>query len=342
VVHRIRRCLSVRRVVGHGVHDAGNETSNGGKQTCGVVGKIVREEIGHMVGRSMAIQMIGGSDSRENWRHTNVTRTNSQHINQHTVTSKYLVRWANARDQVNVFDMKTGRARINNVKDVATQRYFYSGGTVTGVEEWLGDVESMFVPRIAHISSQATLKAARQKTRFLYQGDKTMLAQGLILQLVRTERVRRIIGIEDEDTARRAHADFMDAPDTSDLAHRITAGIWVVGINVREQTGVSLYTSDHPVCVLPSGNGEQPSSIADFHLPLDPDHMLLVFAPLLSPYPREMDGKSVVLTRDQVLGYNNNQAASAERVVVSAFDDFAFARSVRAKARIQRKTGIQT
>jgi Protein of unknown function (DUF4238) len=140
VVHRIRRCLSVRRVVGHGVHDAGNETSNGGKQTCGVVGKIVREEIGHMVGRSMAIQMIGGSDSRENWRHTNVTRTNSQHINQHTVTSKYLVRWANARDQVNVFDMKTGRARINNVKDVATQRYFYSGGTVTGVEEWLGDV----------------------------------------------------------------------------------------------------------------------------------------------------------------------------------------------------------
>jgi hypothetical protein len=134
-----------------------------------------------------------------------VTPTNSQHINQHTVTRAYLARWANARDQVNVFDMTTGTSRINNVKDVATQRYFYRGGTVVGVEEWLGEVESMFVPRIAHISSQATLRAARHRDRFLYQDDKKVLAAGLILQLVRTERVRWTFRIEDEDTARRAH-----------------------------------------------------------------------------------------------------------------------------------------
>jgi Protein of unknown function (DUF4238) len=269
-----------------------------------------------------------------------MTPTNSQHINQHTVTRTYLARWASARNQVNVFDMKTGTSRINNVKDVATQRYFYSGGTVVGVEEWLGEVESMFVPRIAHISSQATVKAARQKARFLYQDDKAVLAGGLVLQLVRTERVRWTFGIEDEDTARRAHADLMEAPDTLELARHITTGIWVVGISVREQTGATFYTSDHPVCVVPSGNGDKPSGIADFYLPLDPDHVLLVYAPKLSPYPKEMDGKAVVLTRDEVLGYNNNQAASAERVVISAIDDFGLARTVRAKAQIHLKTQI--
>jgi Protein of unknown function (DUF4238) len=266
--------------------------------------------------------------------------TYSHRKNQHTVTRAYLARWANARDQVNAFDMKTGKSRINNIKDVSAQRYFYSGGTVVGVEEWIGDVESIWVPRIVHVASRATLKVARQSERFLYQEDKAVLAGGLVLQLVRTERVRWMFGIEDEDTARREHADFMAAPDTLDLARRITSGIWVVGINVQEQTGLSLYTSDHPVCVVPSGNIEKPSGIADFYLPLDPDHVLLVFTPKLSPYPKEMDGKAVVLTREEVLGYNNNQAASAERVVVCSRNDFALARAVRAKARIKRATEI--
>lgn len=274
--------------------------------------------------------------SRRNWRQLSVRpiRSYQSPKNQHTVTRAYLARWANTRNQVNVFDMKTGEKRISNIKDVSTQRHFYSGGTVAGVEEAIADVESSWVPRIDHIATLATLKVADRRERFLYRDDKAVLGGGLILQLVRTERVRRMFGIEDTDTARRAHANFMVAQDTLDLANRITTGIWVVGINVHEQTGFTFYTSDHPVCVVPSGNSDKPSGIADFYLPLDPGHVLMVFAPALSPYPKEMDGKAVVLTRDEALGCNNIQAASAERVVVSSRDDFELARTVRAKWRI--------
>jgi len=229
----------------------------------------------------------------------------------------------------------------SNIRDVASHRYFYSPPDgQQAVERAIGELEGPWIELQDELLRRSAVRSERKgplSRKLFYKRDKEDLAGAVTLQLVRTTRVRERLGVADTERAREAHAAFMVDPTTVSLAPMMTSGIWTLGANDPDQTGHMLYTSDHPVCVIPdhSAAPEGYGRVGSFIFPLSPTRILLIYAPGCSPFPRERDGWMVPLNLDDVVWCNTLQANSAERAVVSCSDDFRIAKTVRAKRRIE-------
>jgi hypothetical protein len=248
--------------------------------------------------------------------------------NQHIVTKAYLARWA-SDELVHVFDLYTGKARQENIRNVCAQRYFYSPPDgAQQFERALSRLESFWME-----AQEGLIRAARTPSRLgrwtpkiLYKAQKEQLADALVQQLVRTERVRTSFSHLGEDGARTAHLSFMIRPDVAGLARQIQDGVWLIGVRAAES--FQLYTSDHPVCVVPMESEPTGGAyrLKGFMYPLSPDHLLVIYARGTTNFTKEYDGRLLPLDRSLTLQNNALQAGTAERVIVSATAEFDVAR----------------
>lgn len=256
--------------------------------------------------------------------------------NQHTVTKAYLTRWADAARQVYVFDIETGTTRRENVSTVTARRYFYSPADgVQEVEHALSKLEGCWIAAQEALLARARVarRTGRYGPKVLYRPDKERLSDYVVVQLTRTPRVRRSLGIADPDLAREAHVDFMRRPSVAALARQIDGGIWLVCRNDVKETDLRLCTSDHPVVVIPFSDdlSSPPRRVKGFMLPLSPDHLLVIYARGATNFGQEWNGRVIPLTPDLIRQSNALHARTCDRVVIASVDDFADARAIRAQ-----------
>jgi hypothetical protein len=265
--------------------------------------------------------------------------------NQHLVTQAYLKRWADEKEQVHVFDIQCGKSYRANIRNVASQTYFYSppdGDQV--VEQWISHQEGPWMELQEELLERSSTRRKRKghlERKLMYRSDKELLVKAVVFQAVRVERVRRNLGIPDPDAARDAHVQVMLHPGAQSLMAMLMSWTWVIGINDLGRTGHVLYTSDHPVCPVPE-NPDVPDDELRFggmHFPLSPTRILAIYKPEASPFSRKYEGRAVELGQNDVLLYNTIQATSAHRVLISSTNDFRVARTIQAKRRVEGLDG---
>jgi hypothetical protein len=251
--------------------------------------------------------------------------------NQHTVTRAYLERWGDAKAILHVYDVITGKARRENASNVTAQRYFYSGPD--GEQEFekaLATLEGFWVRSQDEVMTAAgkARRFGRRGTKVIYKPDKEQLAHSVVQQWVRTERIRLMFGNLSPSEARDAHVELMVRADIIQLARQMEDGIWLVFARADEHMSMPLYTSDHPVRVIPLPSGAAPAGnrVKGFMFPLSPDHLLAIYARGTTQFRKEWDGRVIPLVPTLVSESNELQVLSAERVVISSTQDFDLAR----------------
>jgi len=284
--------------------------------------------------------------------------------NQHFVPQFYLRRFANARkDQffTNVFD-KVSRKRFGaNVRDIASETYFYdlatemqNGHETQVVETGLSKMETAYELLLGN-----TLDSLDQG--FFDKSNRPMLATFVTLSLMRTKAMRNSIveSYEKMGTAmakRLASMSFKGkkrnidslrmvvAPETISnlhVAHMfdmefidkisdiICGHIWVI---VKNQGIQGFFTSDNPVVLVPNVEGvHHPNTgIAspgiEIHFPLSPSFQLLI---LERNYFRSFEvheNRLLALGNEFVQGCNIGQVRNCSRQVYSRDTNFFVAR----------------
>lgn len=251
--------------------------------------------------------------------------------NQHLVTKKYLRRRANESGQAHVFDLRTGTTRQTNTTKVAAQRYFYSGPDgEQRIETALAVLEDFWIKAQDQVLAQAQRVGSRSGpgARVIVQPQKEQLADALVQQWVRTERVRRSFEHLGPEEAREAHAAFMTQPSVIGLARTLENGIWVLRRNDAAHAAGPLYTSDHPVCDVPV-DPDAPLEryrVRYFTFPLSPAYLLMILAPGTTQITKVWDGCVMTMENRDVEASNVLQLNSAERIVLSSEEDFRHAR----------------
>jgi Protein of unknown function (DUF4238) len=264
--------------------------------------------------------------------------------NQHLVTEKYLRRWANKSGQVHVFDLRTGTTRQTNTTKVAAQRYFYSGPYgEQRIERALAVLEDFWIKAQDQLLAQAQQVGSRSGpgARVIVQSSKEQLADALVQQWVRTERVRRSFEHLGPEEAREAHAAFMTQPSVFGLARTLENGIWVLRRNDALHAAGPLYTSDHPVCDVPVDPDAalERYRVRYFTFPLSPAYLLMIFAPGTTQITEDWDGCVMTMEIEDVEASNVLQLNSAERIVLSSEEDFRWARRWFTQASDSARTG---
>lgn len=276
----------------------------------------------------------------------------------HFVPESYLLRFADERKQVYVFDKVSGKSFPANVRNIGSQKAYYDlpdwargqDDDPQVAEKFFGQFESHWKLAINSLINRAE-KGQREPIR---DTDKPRFAHLLLMQALRTPAQREVTaqiikgtnsvvsavakkwGTDQpkgypmratEEALRVGHVDAIFDPlpmlRSSLVLHQ---HIWVLQKAVGNKP---LYTSDHPVAMRGHlgfvGISEPGIEIA---FPLNPKYVLVLLERTHHHYARPFENQLVEISDEIVTYYNFNQTATCFRQVYSHADDFSDAKSM--------------
>lgn len=265
----------------------------------------------------------------------------------HYVPKFYLERFTDSAGFLWVFDKQTDRVFQSRPVNLAAQGWFYEASELQGTETDPIFLESQFAgleTEAANITACWLQQVEIGDSITIPEVNRDIMSLYIVTQLFRTAEQRAILeqfvravdfyGVEQapsEDNLKNLHVRLL----CDDLIHQAVAAlkcfIWVFAKN---RSGVSFYTSDHPVMLKSPNNKNWIVTPRMFDkgvqviLPLSPSvivyckeptywHKLGRFNNAVSP---------VEFTRYMVQHENSGQVGMSTRFVFSDKNEFAFAR----------------
>ncbi len=282
---------------------------------------------------------------------------------QHYVPQFYLRRFAEDSQRLWVFDKPTKRAFKANIRNVASESYFYDFPATSLaenvdpqlVEKELAKIETQFSDTLETVLSKV------QESGRIDPQQKSLMSQFMALQELRTPEARNS-WIEMKETVMQRVLELQiqhKMPELSDRDYRVRVNpevvaiqqarfmfsprillpmcnvlqnhIWLVGLN---ETSQPFYTSDSPLVRRAhkeerfwstSGLGSEGIEIA---FPLTPKHILILCDRRFFGEIASRDCGTISLNSDNVTYYNGLQVFQSSRQVYSARDTFALAQEI--------------
>ena len=285
---------------------------------------------------------------------------------EHYVPERYLEAFAQD-DQLYVFDKEAGKVFVSNIRDTASQRYYYDVPELdqeTGVSQVIEKFFHPFEGAAATVLND--LRSSLDEGSFVAvtKNQRIDLSLFLALQMLRTPEAReRFVQLTlalkkqeflswvrdrrsdfpmdesmfdlvmDEDHQLRTHARAILDHDLRDrLAEIIYQHYWIVLENPFQMPFI---TSDHPACnhgtvAHPVRSMQGLASFgAEVLFPLSPTHLLLIVERQAFPQASRLDGRLEVLnSAENVVYYNHWQVHHSFRFLYSITDDFSLAQSM--------------
>jgi len=282
---------------------------------------------------------------------------------QHYVPQFYLREFAEDGQLVWVFDKSEEKAFKANIRDVASEWYFYDfpatslaeGVDPQLVEKELAKIEAQFSDALETVLSEV------QESGRIDPQHKSLMSQFMALQELRTPAARnswiemeetvmqRVLELQiqhkmpelsdhdytvrvNPEVAAMRQAMFMFSPKMLLSICRILQNhIWLVGIN---ETSQPFYTSDCPLVRRPhkekkfwstSGLGSEGIEIA---FPLTPKYILVLFDRRFFGDIACRDCGTIPINSDTVTYYNSLQVFQSSRQLYSPSDTFALAQEI--------------
>lgn len=260
--------------------------------------------------------------------------------NQHYVPQSYLARWTDESGLLHVFNKETGETFRANPRNVASQNYFYdSPGSQSRVEHVLAKIEDESAKIQVSVLEELRVRRNRRgpvQRQLLHRRDKCALALNISHQIARTERARDSLLIENAETSRLRHLRLMSGLHLTYFAEDLINYIWIIGI---AGDGHLLYASDNPAFPGPPASHASRTGVPRFTeliYPLSPKCVLWLHDRALHKNKIGFDGRAILLDDEQTLHCNLVQSVAAHRFVFSVTNDFAPARRIRARERLDR------
>lgn len=286
---------------------------------------------------------------------------------EHFVSQFYLRRFS-AEGRISVYDKSLGRSFASNVRDVASERFFYDLPQIDTIAGTPQTVERYFQPfeEAGALAIRQLVEAAQQSEVVVVTPEiRIDLSLFIALQHLRTRETREVIVQAGDSLAKELFLDFlrrtrpavqMDRDwlkmESSEERRRTLHALVILDEDVRERvalaffqdywllfrnsTGRSFYTSDHPVAhhnaIL-----KQPLAApmigavgSEVAFPLSPDLLLVMFDRTAFPQARSADGTVVDMTEpSNVEYYNSLQVLYSYRQVYADRPDFDLASDMR-------------
>lgn len=273
---------------------------------------------------------------------------------QHFVPKFYLKRFANDEDRLFVFDKFQKKSFPSTINNIAEENFFYDlpedenikkvGIDPQFIENVLSEYEKKYAPFFLTLIARIENK----KIKNLFRPEhKAMMAQFLILQMTRTREYREMqnelaeevlnsrLKIEMPEYASvyrlKMNPDHVpmnqgllmfDPEFQNGLAKILYNHIWLVGINETDQP---LYTSDHPVQIVPfgkKGGAGLNSPGVKIIFPITPKYLLLIYEKSVHTHLIAKEGQRVVINQNDITAANLFQVSDSYRQVFCSQDSF--------------------
>ena len=284
---------------------------------------------------------------------------------QHYVPQFYLRRFCSSDGGIFVYDKLLDRVFGSNVRDVASDRYFYDVPTIdeaVGVEQF---VEKYFHPietEAAVVLEELVVKLDSGTFRRLSEADRSTLSIFLVFQFMRTVEARQRMVQTVEKLEERLFRDFLATkhPDlankpfkvtlneeeharlhaehllnyefVTELADTISKHLWFILVN---ETSLKLFCSDNPLVKQPniSHPWRSMSGLAskgiEIDFPISSKYLINIGEQTFFESLESKDGEAnVIRDPENIVFFNSLQVRDSTRQVYCETDQFDLAKEM--------------
>ena len=280
---------------------------------------------------------------------------------QHYVPQFYLNYFSNQQKQLYVFDKKTEKSFIRNVKKLAQENYFYDSDEIdekTCEFQYTEKYLNTFETTTSNLLSQFFGDLLHQRIDCLQDYVRNQLCNYLVLQIFRTKEFRTDVTQSFENFTVSVRNAFFTSlgvtpPDTSDVNEQakakefqieqlvndtdfkkslydiLNAHIWIIYVNC---TDIPYYTSDNPIVKYPHlynhirPNSGYKSEGIEIAFPLSPTCLLALYERNHFNKHEKYDN-NIVIESDpkRIEFYNSLQVSQSYRQIFCSIDSFELA-----------------